>query len=143
MNLKSPLWRRCYLHLRWYFWVLYGEIKSIIQCININTAINTLILLLNRHTRLEAMDVDLGVSPPPHPPCLLRPCLLRPLALLPPQEDQDSRVSAEGLVSGSSRWWTSMLFINLNKKRDCGIINQVVGERWVELLILQIIIREA
>ena len=20
MNLESPLWRRCYLHLRWYFW---------------------------------------------------------------------------------------------------------------------------
>ena len=20
MNLKSPLWRRCYLHLRWYFY---------------------------------------------------------------------------------------------------------------------------
>ena len=24
MNLESPLWRRCYLHLRWYFWIGWG-----------------------------------------------------------------------------------------------------------------------
>ena len=27
-----------------------------------------------------------------------------------------------------------MLFVSLNKKRDCGIINQVVDENWDELL---------
>ena len=27
-----------------------------------------------------------------------------------------------------------MLFVSLNKKRDCGIFNQVVDENWDELL---------
>ena len=24
MNLESPLWRRCYLHLRWYFYITFN-----------------------------------------------------------------------------------------------------------------------
>ena len=42
-----------------------------------------------RHSGLEGVGLDLNLSPPPHPPCLLCPCLLWQVALLPPQEDQE------------------------------------------------------
>ena len=31
MNLESPLWRRCYLHLRWYF-VVWGRTPYVLRC---------------------------------------------------------------------------------------------------------------
>ena len=48
-------------------------------------------LLFLRDSGLEDVGLDLNLSPPPDPPCLLSPCLLRQMALLTPQEDQDSQ----------------------------------------------------